>query len=264
MKLTLGFKPSPADKRDQVASLKRLDKLPILVDLKPDVFEVEDQGQFSSCTANSSCSALEMLYKHNKTPYDLSRMYLYYFTRQLGKIKGDNGAYLRDVGKALTKYGVCQEASWAYVKEHLDTPPSIKAVAEGDKFKILSYQRLMGISLYEIRNSIAQGVPVLLAMPVHEGMYGLKGDWKTHSWNYSGANLGWHAVLCIGYDDESKHLLIENSWGAGWGDGGFFGLPYDMVTKGVTCDYWILNPNLNINVKKKKSVINKIIDALTK
>jgi C1A family cysteine protease len=38
--------------------------------------------------------------------------------------------------------------------------------------------------------------------------------------------LGLHAVAVIGYDDEAGCWAIKNSWGAGWGEGGFGRIGY--------------------------------------
>jgi len=40
----------------------------------------------------------------------------------------------------------------------------------------------------------------------------------------SGAVRGGHEVTVIGYDDATKMLRLVNSWGIGWGDGGFFSM----------------------------------------
>ena len=98
------LRPSTPDSRDRIAKVGTV-ALPIMFDLKPDVFEVENQEQFSSCTANAGCSALELMYKKHGTPYDLSRMFLYHYVRQIGGMVGDNGAQPRDIGKALKNYG---------------------------------------------------------------------------------------------------------------------------------------------------------------
>lgn len=42
--------------------------------------------------------------------------------------------------------------------------------------------------------------------------------------------MGHHAVLLIGYDDVEKLFIAKNSWGAGWGEAGYFRLAYDTVT----------------------------------
>jgi hypothetical protein len=46
----------------------------------------------------------------------------------------------------------------------------------------------------------------------------------------SGAVRGGHEVTVIGYDASSKTLRLVNSWGSGWGDGGFFTMSVDTLT----------------------------------
>jgi C1A family cysteine protease len=43
--------------------------------------------------------------------------------------------------------------------------------------------------------------------------------------------LGGHAVLAVGYDDASGRFLVRNSWGAGWGQHGYFTIPYGYLTE---------------------------------
>lgn len=42
----------------------------------------------------------------------------------------------------------------------------------------------------------------------------------------TGGNGGVHAMLCVGFDDTNKCWIIKNSWGAGWGNGGFVRVAY--------------------------------------
>ena len=61
---------------------------------------------------------------------------------------------------------------------------------------------------------------------------------------------GGHAVVAVGYDDGMKiknrydgrettgALLIRNSWGKGWGEGGYGYLPYEYVLAGLAEDFW--------------------------
>jgi len=53
--------------------------------------------------------------------------------------------------------------------------------------------------------------------------------------------LGGHAVCVIGYDDSRKAFLVRNSWGAGWGVGGNFWLPFSYATNSnLTLEAWVL------------------------
>jgi C1A family cysteine protease len=40
-----------------------------------------------------------------------------------------------------------------------------------------------------------------------------------------------------------RALLIRNSWGTGWGSGGYGWLPYDYVVTGLAVDWWSLLKN---------------------
>jgi len=250
--LTTNFQPSPIDSRDRVANLPIVSQ-PKSVDLKPWAEEVENQFQFGSCTANAGCSALELMYKLKEKPVDLSRMYLYYWTRKMGGIEGDRGAYPRDIGKALKAYGVPPEKDWEYQPDHLDTEPPADVVAKAMPYRITSYEQLIGVGpmkLMQIKNALAQNIPVLINFEVHAGVFNLSGSWKTHSWNWetsaNNPSQGWHEVLCIGYDDDAQRLLCENSWGTGYGDGGFFGIPYDMVKSNAFGEMWVVEPNYDV------------------
>jgi C1A family cysteine protease len=105
--------------------------------------------------------------------------------------------------------------------------------------------------LPQIKSSLAQGTPVLLTIQVHSGFEKLSGPWKQHAWDWitseKNPSKGYHAVLIVGYDDTAQRLLVENSWGPHWADGGFFGIPYDMIDSPAFGELWVLNPNYDIS-----------------
>ena len=52
---------------------------------------------------------------------------------------------------------------------------------------------------------------------------------------------GGHAVMAVGYDDAAKTFLIRNSWGANWGQAGYFTMPYSyLLDKNLASDLWRL------------------------
>lgn len=55
------------------------------------------------------------------------------------------------------------------------------------------------------------------------------------------ALIGGHAVLAVGYDNSTQHFIIRNSWGADWGDKGYFYMPYEYITDGdLADDFWYI------------------------
>jgi len=68
---------------------------------------------------------------------------------------------------------------------------------------------------------------------------------------------GGHAILAVGYDDKHKNknakpgaLLIRNSWGTSWGDGGYGWLPYEYALKGLASDFWACTKLDWVNTKQ--------------
>jgi C1A family cysteine protease len=52
---------------------------------------------------------------------------------------------------------------------------------------------------------------------------------------------GGHAVLVVGYDHARRLLTFRNSWGRGWGDGGYGYLPYAFIASAnLTWDFWTM------------------------
>ena len=55
-------------------------------------------------------------------------------------------------------------------------------------------------------------------------------------YNYSGGSIPstrGHSVLLVGYNDTEQSFKVKNSWGASWGEGGYFRIAYDDVTDDV-------------------------------
>jgi C1A family cysteine protease len=44
------------------------------------------------------------------------------------------------------------------------------------------------------------------------------------------ATVGGHAVMAVGYSDPKGQVIVRNSWGASWGDAGYFYMPYEYMT----------------------------------
>lgn len=239
MKRKYTLKRQLPDERDFTLSIANV-KLPTSIDLRPLCPPVFDQGQLGSCSANAGVAAKMMLSKSNAM---LSRLFLYYEERHIeGTINEDSGAQMRDIGKALQKYGVCNESSMPYVISSFTKAPTKSQLKAALKNKITSYHSVSGLN--GVKTYLATfNQPVLIGMDVYDsfesdtvaktGIVPMPDTTKEQL-------LGGHAVTAVGYDDSKNVLIVRNSWGAKWGDAGYFYLPYDYLNKGYAYDFWVL------------------------
>lgn len=240
------WKPDLPDHRDHLF-IRRFGvaaPLPPKVDLRPKLSPVEDQGQLGSCTANAIAGALEYLERMNGngTFFDVSRLFTYYQERVIeGTVKQDAGAEIRDGVKSCAKVGYCDETLWPYKVSKFAVKPPKAAYTDAAKHKIASYRRADTID--DFRTAIAAGDPVVFGFSVYESFESAKVA-KTGVVPMPTKKeklLGGHAVLMVGYDDTAKRVIVRNSWGPGWGQKGYFTMPYAYVSdRNYSDDFWII------------------------
>jgi C1A family cysteine protease len=232
-----------------------LEMLPLKVDLRPHCGPIVNQGALGSCTANAIASAhyfnqkKEFLarrvtdsYAINPVIFYPSRLFIYYNEREMeGTITSDSGAMIRDGIKTVAQLGACPESSWPYKPHSFRSRPFQGAYDEAVKHQITAYQRLN--SLQECQRCLADGYPFVFGFSVYESFESLNvaqtGIVPVPTMNER--QLGGHAVMAVGYDDENQWLIVMNSWGASWGDKGFFYLPYEYITNNnLSDDFWTI------------------------
>ncbi|OAV44974.1 DUF4384 domain-containing protein [Lewinella sp. 4G2] len=86
-----------------------------------------------------------------------------------------------------------------------------------------------------IKKVLAEGYPVLVSHILFESFQTAKDVWKVTPQEKLHPEHGRHAMVIVGYDDEKYGGAFRylNSWGTGWGDGGFTWVPYE--TTGELC-----------------------------
>jgi C1A family cysteine protease len=240
-----GWVPDLPDQRDILYSAVRPvpSVLPPSVDLRTFCSPVEDQGSLGSCTANALVGALEFLEKKNQVPFkDMSRLFVYYNERVIEHtVKSDSGAMLRDGIKTLKHQGVCTEKKWPYIISKFTVKPTPACYQEALKHQITSYQRI--VTLDQMRACLAEGFPFVFGFAVYESFESQEVA-KTGIAPMPGPaerSLGGHAVLAVGYNDAEQRILVRNSWGTGWGQQGYFTLPYGYLTdRNLSDDFWTI------------------------
>jgi len=239
-----GWVPDIPDTRDLLFSASEavLATLPPSADLRPQCPTIYDQGQLGSCTANAIGAAYEFMQtKEGQPDFTPSRLFIYYNERRIeGTVGEDSGAMIRDGIKSVHKLGVCTETTWSYeIAKFADKPPAA-AYTEAKTHQATVYRRVLQ-NLRQIQGALAAGVPVVFGFTVYES-FESQDVAKTGAVPMPARSekvLGGHAVLAVGYDDAAQTFLVRNSWGTGWGQAGYFTMPYAYVTDPqLAQDFW--------------------------
>jgi C1A family cysteine protease len=187
---------------------------------------------------------MEFLYrKAGKMQPELSRLFCYYATRvwvEGTATDDDSGAQIRDVMKAVARYGVAPEKVWPYVPERFSKRPSSLATSTALQHQVTQYLAVNG--LLATRTCLAAGYPIVIGFSVPENMesQACEATGLVRMPEPDEQIVGGHAVLAVGYDDTKKLLMFQNSWGASWGQHGYGFLPYGFVEQGLADDFWTI------------------------
>ena len=244
----LGWKPDPLDVRDKVMSFKvvNLATLPPKVDLRENCSTVENQATLGSCTANAAAGALEYLeFKDgvaSETFENFSRLFIYYNTRVLrNSVNEDTGGTLRDTIKTLATFGACDELLWPYYIPKYTTKPGESCYSDALSHKVTEYHRLE--SFADMLACLADGFPFIFGFITYDAFMSVEVA-QTGVLNLPGpteVSQGGHAVCAVGYDMEAKTVLIRNSWGEHWGQGGYFTMPFAYISNpNLAQDFWTI------------------------
>jgi C1A family cysteine protease len=225
-----GWKPSVPDLRDHIADTA---ELPILeeVDPRADLPAVFDQGHLGSCTANAVAAAVEYDAKlSGSDPGFLSRLWIYFYERRLegSPADQDTGAQGRDGFKVCQKMGVPLEQDWPYDITKFSNEPPASLDAEARKHRISNY-RVVPRNLDSMKAVLSNRQTIALGFTVYESFESpeVATNGIVPLPNRNEKVLGGHEVLLVGYlKDQTNYGLVRNSWGAGWGLGGYFLMPW--------------------------------------
>mmetsp|Transcript_99438 Transcript_99438/g.252602 ORF Transcript_99438/g.252602 Transcript_99438/m.252602 type:complete len:291 (-) Transcript_99438:73-945(-) len=243
----MGWKRDLPDFRDRFLTwpVEKMTDLPPKVDLRPaEHFHIYDQGALGSCTANAIGAAFHFAQiKEGVIDFTPSRLFIYYNERAMeGSTDQDAGAFIRDGVSSLTKLGVCDEKVWAYKTMQCYTKPSTEAYTAAQANLAKEYARV-DCSLEALKTCINEGFPFAFGFTVMSSfqMPDVAVTGVMHMPMVYDSVAGGHAVLAVGYDDSTKRFIVRNSWGAMWGDKGYFYMPYAYISNPGLCDdFWAI------------------------
>ena len=217
------------------------------IDMRPDMPPVVDQGALGSCTANSICSVMRYTRKIKDKPndVDLSRLFLYYNERVLlapWAVPYDTGAIIRDGIKSIVQQGSIPESEWPYDITQFAVQPSDQCYTDALKDLAIKYYYVPQDS-ENLKCALVEGYPIIFGFTVYSSFEAgtVAQDGIVPMPAPDESILGGHCVNIVGFDNSKKWFICRNSWGEGWGDKGYFYMPYDYIMNPNLCsDFWII------------------------
>jgi hypothetical protein len=97
-----------------------------------------------------------------------------------------------------------------------------------------------GVRVQAVKKSLSEGKPVIIGMNCPPSLITAEEVWRPRE--NPDDFYGGHAMCVVGYDDNRDGGAFEaqNSWGRGWGKGGYVWIPYDVFSRFVLEAYEII------------------------
>ncbi|WP_291986286.1 C1 family peptidase [Luteitalea sp.] len=218
---------------------------------------VLDQGTEGACTGfGLACVANYLLWMRRGTARSkfapVSPRMLYELAKHYDEWPGEKyeGSSCRGALKGWHKHGVCASKYWPYpfnqAGEAVFVPPAKEWSADALARTLGVYYRVERSSVIDLQAAIVNIGAVYVSARVHAGWDTLAGSRARRAPTSHKevaeipipaklGPLGGHAFALVGYDE--RGFIVQNSWGARWGSGGFARLTYeDWVAHGT--DAW--------------------------
>ena len=225
--------------------------LPSSVDISVDLPPPGDQKQQPSCVGWAVAYALKSFQERTERGWPLTNnrhiMSPAYVYNQV-KLPG-GGAFFVDAFSLVLNEGVSSWATMPYNPRDDRTQPSAAARSEAANYKIADWGSVLRTThaqfVREVKRHLVAQQPVVIGIPVKPDFYSLGENGNDIYDDTSGQTFGGHAIVIVGYDDARSAFKIINSWGTGWGFGGYGWIDYDAsdeliweayVTKDVRAD----------------------------
>jgi C1A family cysteine protease len=188
---------------------------------------IRDQGGCGSCVAFGACAAIEgtlrVQQRDPALPVNLSEAHLFYC---LGRDQGrncSNGWFPDAALTACRNTGVADEACYPYTAG--DQVCNVCSDWRNRVTKVTGFHALTS-SPTQMKDWISTRGPLTACFVVYEDFFAYRSGVYRH---VSGSQVGGHCVSIVGYDDTQGCWICKNSWGAGWGESGFFRIAYGQV-----------------------------------
>jgi len=212
---------------------------------------IRDQGGCGSCVAFGTVATLEGVTRYTRgnptLPIDYSEAQLFYCWGKNAGATCSTGWMPDQALNACQNNGVTFEDYFPYTAG--DQACNVNADWPNKLAKVTSWQNITG-NVPAMKQYISTYGAIGACFYVYQDFFSYGGGVYRH---VTGGLAGGHCVSLVGYDDSQSCWIAKNSWGTGWGEGGFFRIAYGecaMETwqvcgvQGVQLRLWLSNQQI--------------------
>jgi hypothetical protein len=219
------------------------------IDLRKGCGAPRTQGNIGSCTAFATTAMFDFVRRKNSMVTWLpSPLFTYYATRKaVDPVLTDSGAAIRDALKSAARDGVSMERVWPYVIEKYNEHPPEEAWNIAEKHQALEYLKINDFNKDEWLNCLNDGYPFVFGLNLYSSFFDpfmqLMGGFMLDPDRENEKMVGAHCMMAVGYIKNyngKEYLIVQNSWGTSWGDGGYCYIPLSYIMSNDSFDFWTI------------------------
>jgi C1A family cysteine protease len=185
---------------------------------------IKDQGGCGSCVAFASCATIEGTFRVQRSDpnlnVDLSEAHLFYCLGRAVGVTCGTGWLPEPAMEAAKNTGITDEGCYPYTAEDQNCT-GLCGDWQSRAIKLTGHHTVG--SAADMKTWISTRGPLAACFIVYDDFFSYRSGVYSH---VTGNQAGGHCVSILGYDDVAGCWICKNSWGAGWGDSGFFRIAY--------------------------------------
>ncbi len=193
------------------------------------VTAVRDQGDCSACWDFAATAVLESAFLiaiggGSVPDFDLSEQHVLSCMDDYGLGSACDGGWDEDVYWFARSVGMLEELCFPYTGS--DEPPCEPTCLDAEASRyFFGGDGLVcaGLNVQAVKEALHGHGPLSTTMTVYDTFEA----YESGIYRAAGSVTGYHAVSIIGYNDTQGCFIAKNSWGSGWGMGGYFLIAYD-------------------------------------
>jgi len=196
--------------------------------------QVLNQGQEGACVGFSIAAATNrLLRKRQLRANPVSTRMLYEMARKFDEWPGEDysGSSIRGGIRGFWHNGVCLESDWPYSASNRHGDLTVDRAKKAREVALGAYYRLRP-DVNDYHAALNEAGVLCVSAHVHNGWMSARGGRIA----YDPDRLGGHAFAIVGYDENG--FWVQNSWGTGWGEGGYAHWSYEDWAANVM-DAWV-------------------------